>query len=276
MRGFGGQDASVVLQPVLRVIVLAKQVDVSPCHGRMQRDHSGIYLLLRLWHTKMRNWTDCSPAQTENQPSMTRYVETDERQDVLASLDHCVMCLVEAKRSDGAWKWVILSLHSALQGAMVCHLSGTAGIGALTSKCAQKWNEWHERDRRGEIESPPRDHVASADDLFERLATESKRIESGCGQIIEVTSGQKKSFKRLHALRNKFTHFSPQGWSIELQLIEEVVLDMLDVIAQIADDPWPFRHLPPEEWELLRTRVVELRRSLRELLACGTCGTQLT
>lgn len=39
MRGFGLQNASVVLQPVLREIVLAKQVDVSPCHERLERDH---------------------------------------------------------------------------------------------------------------------------------------------------------------------------------------------------------------------------------------------
>ena len=82
---------------------------------------------------------------------MKTYVRTDERQDVLASLDHCARCLAETEHSDGAWKWVILSLHSALQGAMVCHLSGTAEAGALTPTCARKWFEWHACDRRDEI-----------------------------------------------------------------------------------------------------------------------------
>ena len=35
------QDASVVLQPVLREILFAKQINVPPCQGRMERDHSG-------------------------------------------------------------------------------------------------------------------------------------------------------------------------------------------------------------------------------------------
>ena len=35
---------------------------------------------------------------------------------------------------------------------MVCLLSGTANLGALTPECARKWIEWYERDRRGEIE----------------------------------------------------------------------------------------------------------------------------
>ena len=49
--------------------------------------------------------------------------------------------------------WVVLSMHSALQGAMICHLSGTVGVGALEERCADKWHAWHEEDRKGEIES---------------------------------------------------------------------------------------------------------------------------
>ena len=231
---------------------------------------------------------DNSQAQTENQPRMTAYVQTDERRDVLASLEQCTMCLADTERSDGAWKWVLLSLHSALQGAMVCHLSGTAQVGALTSACARQWSDWHERDRRGDIEyidagidelglpvrwrrsprdRPPNDRVASAPELFKRLGSESERIESGCGRVIEITAAQRKSFERLHVLRNGFTHFSPRGWSIELQMIEEVVLDMLDVIAQIASDWWPFRHMSLKEREVLRDSISNLRQRFCDLSA---------
>ena len=148
---------------------------------------------------------DKTPGQTVSQLRMTGYLHTDERHDVLASLEHCALCLASAERSSGAWKWVVLSLHSALQGAMICHLSGTAGVGALTSTCARQWSQWHERDGRGEIDyidegvdelglpargfrnpddRPPSDRVASAPELFKRLGSESERIESGCGRII--------------------------------------------------------------------------------------------
>ena len=217
---------------------------------------------------------------------MTGYVHTDERQDVLASLEHFAMCLAAAERSSSAWKWVVLSLHSALQGAMVCHLSGTAGVGALTPECARQWSQWHERDRRGEIDRiedgidefglpvgrirrpadrPPRDRVANPPVLFKRLGTETQRIESGCGRIIELTTAQRKSFKRLNDLRNDFTHFTPRGWSIEFQLIQDVVPDILDVIAQIAEDEWPFRYMSSAERELLRDTISDLRRRFRDL-----------
>ena len=39
---------------------------------------------------------------------MIGYVQTDERQDVLASLEHCAMCLADTERSNPAWKWVVL------------------------------------------------------------------------------------------------------------------------------------------------------------------------
>ena len=234
---------------------------------------------------------DRTDAHAESQLAMTGYVHTDERHDVLASLEHCARCLADAERSNGVWKWVVLSLHSALQGAMVCHLSGTARVGALTPASVCEWRKWHERDRRGEIariddgvdelglpvrrirdpaDRPPRDWVASPPVLFRRLASESERIESGCGQVIEITPAQRKSFERLNALRNDFTHFSPRGWSIEIQLIRDVVPDILDVIAQIAGDEWPFRHMPPEERESLRGTVSDLKRRIRDLAAVMT------
>lgn len=219
---------------------------------------------------------------------MSEYVRTDERQDVLASLQHCLLCLAETEHSAGTWKWVILSLHSALQGAMVCLLSGPANVGALTQDCASKWIKWYERNRRGDIDyiddgvdelglplrrprnpqdRPPRKQVASAPKLFKRLGSESARIEPGHGRIIEITNAQKQSFETLHALRNGFTHFSPKGWSIEIQLIKEIILDMLDVIDQIADDQWAFLHMSDEDRRLMRNVIADLRSRFHDHLA---------
>ena len=214
---------------------------------------------------------------------MSGFVTTDERQDVLASLEHCALCLHETTRGDGAWKWVILSAHSALQGAMVCHLSGTAQLGALTASSAANWLDWHDRDRRGEIDwiedapdkfgipvrrpktkqdRPPRERVADAGELFARLSSRSPRMEHGCGAILDITNQQRESFERLHALRNSFTHFSPRGWSIEVQLIKDALLDVLDIIALIADNCWPFRHMTDKETKRLRTTICELRHQV--------------
>ena len=97
---------------------------------------------------------------------MSKYVRTDECQDVLASLEQCAFSLAQVRRSERAWKWVILSLHSALQGAMVCHLSGTEQLGALRGDDAKRWREWNNNSIQGGDENagdpPPEPHIADA------------------------------------------------------------------------------------------------------------------
>ena len=215
---------------------------------------------------------------------MSEYVDIDERLDVLASLEHCALSLIETKRSDRAWKWAVLSLHSALQGAMICHLSGTAQVGALTERSAAKWHDWHEKDRRGELDriedgvgelgiprwrikhpsdNPPEDYIATARELFKRLTFVPSRLECAGGPIV-VTSKHRKSFRRLHDLRNTFTHFSPKGWSIEVEFIRDAMRDVLDVIERIEQDDWPFRHMDGEDRTRLRQKISELRLLISE------------
>ena len=214
---------------------------------------------------------------------MERCIRTDERQDALASLEQCALSLTRARRSEGAWKWVVLSFHSAFQGAMVCHLSGTAQLGALTRKSASEWLKWYERKNAGELETvredvnefgmvrrtyaskdaPPNERAAPPLDLLKRLSCESARLEPA-GGIITLTASQQKSFQRLNTLRNKLTHFRPKGWSIEIEFIKAAMEDVLDVLESIASDPWPFRHLSVEEHDRLRSTIPEIRRLLSD------------
>ena len=215
---------------------------------------------------------------------MSDYLRVDERQDVLASLEQCAMSLQQTERSKGAWKWAILSLHSAFQGAMVCHLSGSELRGALDEKDAMKWREWYERDRRGEIEyipdgvdefgfsrkrikkkkdRHPKMWVASPLDLLDRLGCQEMRVEEA-GEPISITLQQKESFKEYNnLLRNQFVHFSPCGWSIEFDFIKERMKDVLDIFDMIVKDPYPFRHLSDDEKCELRAQLAKIRSFIK-------------
>ena len=161
---------------------------------------------------------------------MEGFVVTDERQDVLASLEHCVMSLIQTRRSSVEWKWVILSLHSAFQGAMVCHLSGSNGAWR-NKKDAEEYREWYKRNRdrrvwyegnrleknkrfhddEGEYIFPNMD-IASSAILFERLGSLEKRIEkTGVGGVITIDARQEKSFEQFNFLRDKLIHFFDLG-----------------------------------------------------------------
>ena len=199
---------------------------------------------------------------------MSIFVHTDECQDVLASLEQCAFSLAQARQSERAWKWIILSLHSALQGAMVCHLSGTEGLGALEKCSAEKWREWNTKsiqDGAEDAVDPPRERLAGPNELFRRLHCSAARIEDGCGGVISITEQQNESFKRLQELRNEFTHFSPKGWSIGLCGAKQVIDDVLNVISLITEDNWPFRHMSEQDRNILRSKIEEVRREADEI-----------
>ena len=194
------------------------------------------------------------------------WLRTDEPSDVRDSLLHTLRLLDFVETDKAVWKWVILAAHSAVQGSMVCHLSGSSQLGCLSSKSAIAWLDWHDKDRRGEInwidngtndlglpsrypatkaDRPPRQYLAKPDELFVRLYDNSVRVEQGCGGVLEITDAQKTSIKRLTELRNDFTHFSPKGWSIELNGLPRIVLGSIIVCKTISADEYPFRHLDP-------------------------------
>lgn len=213
------------------------------------------------------------------------WLRIDERTDVLASLLLCSDCIRASGKDPAYWKWAILALHNALQGAMVCHLSGTAQIGALSDKSADAWLDWYERDGRGEIERflvgydslgtptyrfvrpgdhPPKQRLADAKELFRRLYREDKRREGGAGMLLVIESSQRASFQALHDLRNDFSHFTPSGWSIELSGLSAIFLDLIDVLETICKDPWPFRHISKEDMR----KLIDTLRDLRVELCC--------
>jgi hypothetical protein len=168
---------------------------------------------------------------------LSGYLHTDERADVLCSLRQCARSLNRVLEDVAEWKWVILSLHSALQGAMVCYLSGSANVGALSNKCVEAWITWRARDCRGEImwvengcdelgipkrsikhnaDLPPKPRLAEFRTLLERLRREDKRIEASAETEIVPSGQEARSVRLLNRLRNQMVHFAPCGWYIQL------------------------------------------------------------
>jgi hypothetical protein len=217
------------------------------------------------------------------------WIRCDERTDVIVSLGLCQRLIGTLNEDKLMWKWAILALHNALQGAMVCHLSGTAQVGALDKKSIEDFAKWHERDRKGEIkkiqkgvsdfgipimkilnkkDNPPNEYLASTDVLFERLHKASERFEAGAGAILVLSDSQKASFNKLHLLRNSFMHFTLKSWSIEISGLPNIFLDIFDIIEMIVADPWPFRHLEEAEKVKLNKLVTELKAGVNKIRFC--------
>lgn len=195
------------------------------------------------------------------------YLRVDEGEDVLGSLEHCKYCLAGITDEPSHWKWLIISLHNAVQGAMVCHLSGTAQLGALEKKSASRWLDHLTGSRCPR--PAPREHLADFIELLSRLSSPDRRLELA-GSIIEVTENRRRSLKKLNDLRRNFTHFTPKGWSIELSGMPKIIEDAIAIIEDIGAANWAFRHLEEGNAERLTDLLLQIRCASQGLLATNS------
>lgn len=190
------------------------------------------------------------------------WVTTDEGSDVVGSLDHCKRSLGLVLETPSEWKWAVIALHNAVQGALVCHLAGTALVGHLSPNSAKEWLAWLNGGRLGPA---PREYMADPTTLLKRVSGGERRIEDGCGQTIEITREQQNAFESLNELRRDFAHFNPKGWSIQLDGLPRIFRGCLEIISQIAADPWPFRHLAPERRDALSSHLTGISQLIHAI-----------
>ena len=144
------------------------------------------------------------------------YVRFDEREDVIASMELLTLLIPLANKTPRYWKWIIIAAQSAVQGALVCALSGTAGIGALTKDLQSAWLAWFDT-RKGPV---PDEKLADFKTLL-KWARDPKILSPP----LKLTTSQIRDLLKLHThLRNNFTHFTPKGWSIEIAGLPRMVL----------------------------------------------------
>lgn len=164
----------------------------------------------------------------------SRYLRTDEREELIDTLEHTrllsELIMTDARR----WKWFLVLLHNALQGACVCALRGadTSGISVLQNDVARKVHRWHERDRQGQQSEPyPEEKLESMLELFRRIKKDSYLPEAA-RYISDAQTDR--DIRKLNALRNTFIHFTPMGLSLELIGLPRIAHNAYKVIDHLA------------------------------------------
>lgn len=171
---------------------------------------------------------------------MSDYFETTEAEDVLGSLEHLAFCINRSRLTDHAWKWMVLSLFSAVQGSLVCHAAGSTKIEVLKDHNAQMTLAWlnSRNEGRGHM---PEANLASPLTLYNRLSGKNSSFPPAGGLIV-TTPEQDKAFQRINSLRDDLVHFVPKRWAIEKAFISCTIPPMLDLIYSILKKGYAFRH----------------------------------
>ena len=164
------------------------------------------------------------------------WLRTDEIEEFIDALEHAAMFARQLTDDVKAWKWLIIALHSALQGACVCALRGghdTTGVDVLTSQSREERLHWLQVASRENpcAPAPEEQRLASLLGLFTRVRKPTclprPYTLNACEDMVDDVT-------KLNSLRNDFIHFIPGGFSLEVSSLPRIVTHAVEAIKHLA------------------------------------------
>jgi hypothetical protein len=176
-----------------------------------------------------------------------RYTRFSEEHNALDYLEKTAEFIHRADKNPTDWKWVILSLHGALYGFMICALKGTDPDRVLIQV----------KEHRAHLISFSKALKWCQDPVRMTMRTESK--------VLCLSEDQQRSLDvlQLH-FRNSFAHYQPCLWSIELHAMPRMVIDGLQVLRFLALEAGNYVHLTPEARRRIDSLVADGVQSLQQ------------
>lgn len=188
------------------------------------------------------------------------WVSTDEAEDVAGSIRHVLRVAQFVHEDPQSWKWVALGLHSALQGACVCHLTTSATpVGAVTSRNAAEWIAYFEERRTNPAAQAPKTYLMSLPDLLKAVRKPCSAGDRSNPEGIKISDSDLSWLSRFHdQIRNQFVHFEPMGWSIEVSGIPGIARLVSRIIQEMLGVGYAFRHQDADQREQMRQNLQTL------------------
>lgn len=183
-------------------------------------------------------------AKGTGEVAIKNWIQTDEAADVAGSVRHAIRAAQFVCDDPLAWKWVAMALHSALQGACVCHLTTTAApVGAVTERNAGEWLAYFEESRADPKAKPPKTYLMALPELISAVRKPHSAGDRSNDIGVAISESELNWLRRFHVeIRNQFAHFEPRGWSIEVSGISEIAKLVARIIGDILQIGWAFRH----------------------------------
>ena len=152
---------------------------------------------------------------------MSTWLRTDEAEEAVSALESFVGFLRDTETDVLNCRWAIISLHIATQGFMVVALRDSAGLIPLRDDIA---SEWLRAYRAGE--TLPKDKLDSYRGLYKKVKRKSIAAQLQANPF-QPKGRQEESTLRLCDFRDRFIHFVPTSWSLEV-----------DGLPRICGDAW--------------------------------------
>jgi hypothetical protein len=148
-----------------------------------------------------------------------KYVEFTEESNAVDYLEKTLGFIKTAARSPVEWKWVVLAIHGALYGFMICTLKGTDRDNVCVTT---KGGGVKLIDFRAALKRCQQPELMSI---------------SGFTNVLQLTHNEHLALNMIHNdFRNQFLHYRPALWWIEVTGMPFVTDLGLDVLRKVALD----------------------------------------
>lgn len=146
------------------------------------------------------------------------YLRIDEEAEVANAMKMAAQFAAHVHEDPHLWRWIIIAMHNAAQGTMVLSLRHGNGLLALSDECYTAWMQAYEKH-----ESPPPEKLDTYLGQYKKVK-HSRWGQVGGNKRFVPTGCEGKDIKYLNSPRNEFIHFTPKGWSLELDGLPRICL----------------------------------------------------
>lgn len=187
------------------------------------------------------------------------YLRTDEEFEAANAMQMAAQFASGLPKDLHLWRWVIIALHNATQGVMVLSLRHGNGLMSLTEKSYAAWIDAYEKG-----ETPPPEELDRYLNLYKKVKHKEWGTIGGNTRFVP-TGSEGGDIKRLNSLRNEFIHFTPKGWSLEVDGLPRISLAAARLVSFLALETTNVLWHTPEARERLLNAHVSFTTSMREI-----------
>ncbi len=172
-----------------------------------------------------------------------KWMRYDERTNALDNLAKCYWHIKTVEKEKQNWKWVIITLHSAIYGFAISACRGTNSHSVI------------EKTKAGT------DRLINFGEAIKRCENPLIMRADIDYQDYKFSKQQKDSIRRLHKVfRNNFEHFTPKFWSIELHEMPQMILDCLEVVRMLVIHPDVALRLKTSEFKKAKSYIYNCKK----------------